>query len=372
MSDTKTEVRGSALDSFVKMRDEAPPAQMPMVVNQPADMMIHGAQEVAVRRDEERVLQRLRVLAAGMGEQYYYRFPVKNKKTGKTDYIEGPSVKLANDLCRVYGNCEVDCRAQDMGDSWLFHARFIDLETGYSLTRPFQARKSGSKLGGSDDERRLDSAFQIGASKAIRNVVLNALQSFSDFAFDEARNALVDRIAKEGIERWRERTAERIGNLVSLDRVEAAVGRKQSEWLAPDVSRIIAMGKAISDGMATVDETFPPLRSQEANTNAKQQIDNFVADPTKEVVDPKTGEVSTEAEVKAKRGECISKLMAFTTDPGLTDAERLALLESAKPIWIEATGDRAFVVQAAQIVARVINGDLKTEPAQKFLQQLRG
>ena len=33
------------------------------------------------------------------------------QKKGTTDYIEGPSIKMANDLARLYGNCDVDCRA---------------------------------------------------------------------------------------------------------------------------------------------------------------------------------------------------------------------------------------------------------------------
>ncbi|HMF27593.1 MAG TPA: hypothetical protein VKE42_02410, partial [Candidatus Cybelea sp.] len=31
------------------------------------------------------------------------------------------------------------------------------------------------------------------------------------------------------------------------------------DWLAPDIARIVAMIEAVNDGMATLDETFPPL-----------------------------------------------------------------------------------------------------------------
>ena len=77
-----------------------------------------------------------------------------------------------------------------MGDAWIIYARLMDLETGFAMTRPFQQRK-GQKAMKTDDARALDIALQIGVSKAIRNVVCNGLQTFADFAFEEARDALV-------------------------------------------------------------------------------------------------------------------------------------------------------------------------------------
>lgn len=269
--DTKEE-RRSALDEFAaSSKQELAPVQSRMMT---APMeVVHGAQAVAVKRDESAVLSKLKVLAAAAGEDWYYRYPVKNKAKGTTDWIEGPSIKLANDLSRIYGNCEVDCRAQDLGDHWLFHARFIDIETGYSLTRPFQQRKNASRMGG-DEDRRLDIAFQIGASKAIRNVVVNALQTFATFAFEEAKDALVTKIGKR-LEEYRTRTVERLSAKLDIKRVEAAIGRSAKEWLAPDIAKIIATMKAVEDGMATLDESFPPLTTESKSATAS--LDTYAA-----------------------------------------------------------------------------------------------
>jgi hypothetical protein len=259
------EDRRSALDEFAaSVKQEV--ATVPMTSALTSLEQVHGAQAVAVKRDESEVLKKLRVLASAAGDNWYYRFPVKNNQKGTTDWIEGPSIKLANDLARLYGNCEVDCRAQDIGDHWLFHARFIDIETGYSLTRPFQQRKGASKMGG-DADRRLDIAFQIGASKAIRNVVVNALQTFSDFAFEEAKGALVEKIGKN-LNGWRERVQERLAARLDIKRVEAVIGRTVGEWLAPDIAKVVATMKAVEDGMATLDEAFPPLGGDTKSTSA--------------------------------------------------------------------------------------------------------
>jgi hypothetical protein len=272
MTDTALdEDRTSALDRFASVPT---PTRNNSIVPQhfgsPADR-VFGAVDVAVQRDEARILQKLKALAAAAGDDWYYRFPVR-KKGGGQDWIEGASIKLANDVARIYGNCDVDCRAQDLGDSWLFYARFTDFETGYTLTRPFQQRKSQGSLK-TDSDRALDIAFQIGASKAIRNVVVNALQTFSDFAFSEARNSLVTKIG-QNLDGWRGRTVQGIANIpVDLVRVEAVIGRPAKDWLAPDIARIVAMMKSIADGMATVDETFPAPDKQVDTEQESEQAD---------------------------------------------------------------------------------------------------
>lgn len=252
--------RRSALDQFAAAPQQVVPAPSVAPMASPGDR-VFGAQQVAVYRDESRVLQKLAALGAAAGDDWFYRFPVKNKN-GQRSFIEGASIKLANDVARIYGNCEVDTRVIDLGSSWLIYARFTDFETGYALTRPFQQDKGASRLGGDDDARRRDIAFQIGVSKAIRNVVVNALQTYADFAFDAARNSLIEKIGKD-VAKWREKTLAGLANHgVDVQRVEFVIGRASGDWTAPDIAKIIAMMKAIADGMATLDETFPPKDKQ--------------------------------------------------------------------------------------------------------------
>jgi hypothetical protein len=261
-----TEDRGSSLlDAFARSepREQQNVANLP-VATSPLPERVVGAQKVAVYRDEQRVLEKIKVLASAAGSDWYYRFPVKTKGGGQ-DWIEGASIKLANDLARLWGNCEVDTRVTDLGDSWLIYARFFDLESGFTMTRPFQQRKGQRGMRGEGD-RMLDINLQIGASKAIRNVIVNSLQSIADFALDEARNALVDKIGKN-LNAYRARTLEGLGNKdIELPRVERVIGRAAKDWTAPDIARVIAMMRSISDGMTTVDETFPPLTASGTDT----------------------------------------------------------------------------------------------------------
>jgi len=391
MSDTGTrEERRSALDEFASVKtDNSAGAMVPAAMGAQPTNLVFGAQAVAVRRDERSVLAKVKTLAAAAGDDWYYRFPVKDNKTGKTSWIEGPSIKLANDIARLYGNCEVDCRAQDFGNVILYHARFVDLESGFALTRPFQQRKGASKLGGSDEGRREDITFQIGASKAIRNVVVNALQTFADFAFEEAKQALVDKIGRD-IERWRTRTTERISARVDLKRVEAVIGRTADKWLAPDIARVIAMGKAVDDGMATWDETFPPL-GQPAEVphdpDTGEVLDKFAdeADEKKQfdaagkpgveqtAAAPSSPPATSAAAAVADRPEIIDKMLKLASEK-LSDGDKLEGLDISQTGMLARyrSADHGFVKQACATAAKVVRGELTAADARKYLEGLVG
>lgn len=387
MSQTATrDERRNRLDEFANSSStdsaQAGGAMVPAMMGAQQSNLVFGAQAVAVHRDEARILQKVKVLAAAAGDDWYYRFPVKDNKTGRTSYIEGPSIKLANDIARLYGNCEVDCRAQDFGNVIMFHARFVDLETGYALTRPFQQRKGASRIGGSDEARREDITFQIGASKAIRNVVVNALQTFADFAFEEAKEALVDKIGKD-IEKWRTRTVERIGARVDIKRVEAVIGRLAKDWLAPDISRVIAMGKAADDGMATWDETFPPLappaedQAQADDASQKQALDNFANTAPDAAAPAKGGEVADAAEspphpasAADPRTQIIDTLLKLAEQdrPAEERIERLDL--GVNDLIDQHPKLNAFIKEAGKTAVKVVKGDQPVERARKYLETL--
>jgi len=222
-----------------------------------ADRVI-GAQPVAVMRDEAKILQKLTALAAAAGSDWFYRFPVR-KKDGGQDWIEGPSIKLANDVARIFGNDVIEVREIDVGDAFVFYARFTDIETGFSMERAYRQRKSQTSVKTKDADRQHDIVYQIGQSKAIRNVICNSLQIYADYAFDQAQNSLIDKIGKD-LAAWRTRTLEGLARIpVELPRVERVMGRSAKDWLAPHLAQVIAMMKSIADGMAMLDEVFPPF-----------------------------------------------------------------------------------------------------------------
>jgi hypothetical protein len=235
-----------------------------------------GAQPVAVYRDETKILQKLSAMAAAAGTDWFYRFPVKTKGGG-SDWIEGPSIKLANDVARIYGNNVNEIREIDVGDAWVFYARFTDIESGFSMERAYRQRKSQTSMKTKDQDRQLDISYQIGQSKAIRNVICNALQLFADYAFEHARNSLVEKIGKN-LEGYRNRTLQGLAAMpVELTRVERVIGRAARDWLAPNIAQIVAMMKSVADGMASIDEVFPQLETTSAAAPAAADATNSAA-----------------------------------------------------------------------------------------------
>jgi hypothetical protein len=235
-----------------------------------------GAQPVAVQRDEKAILAKLSALAAAAGSDWFYRFPVNNQD-GTKGYVEGPSIKLANSVARIYGNCINEVREIDVGDAWVFYARFTDVETGFSMERAYRQRKGQRSLKTKDADRQLDIAYQIGQSKAIRNCIVNALEIYCEFAFQEAMDSLVNKIGKD-LAGWRDRTIQGIRNMgIDVHRVDRVIGRPAKDWLAADVARVIAMMKSVADGMADVNETFPA--DQQVQTPQQQSPQTGAADP---------------------------------------------------------------------------------------------
>ncbi|SHG87292.1 hypothetical protein [Bradyrhizobium erythrophlei] len=272
----------------------------------PADR-VFGAQPMKIKRDPENIFKQIRIEAAAAGENFYYRFPVRAKikdpETGKetwgTDYIEGPTIKCANSVSRLFGNCDVDCRVLDVGSHWVFHARFMDLETGYSLTRPFQQRKNQGSVRG-DSGRQEDIAFQIGTSKAIRNVITNALELYTTFAWQEAKDAIIEKVGKK-LPFYKEKVAERLKELnIDISRVEAVRGRPLASWLATDVAKTIAELQAINDGMATADETFPPKETK-TDSETGEVLNNFASTTTEGAAATDDAETKTNAPAADKQ-----------------------------------------------------------------------
>jgi len=251
------------------------------------------ARRCEIERDEAKIMQTIKIRAAAAGEDWYYSYPVKNRRKGTTDTVEGPSIHCADSVARTYGNCEVSARVIDTGTSWLIYARFIDYQTGFNLLRPFQQSKGQASFGGKDAERSEQMALSMGVSKAERNVVCHALRDFTRFAHLEAKNNLVEKVGKNLVQ-FRTKVLARLEEMgVELKRVEHTQGRVAADWVAADVARVIGQIKAVSDGMSTAREMWaeivaeperkttdvpgePPARGRRPVRYRRQDRDDFL------------------------------------------------------------------------------------------------
>ena len=270
---------------------------------------IHTGYTTAVRvqvpRELVEVNRRIKDEALVGGESFYYGWGA-----GK-DQIEGPSIHLAMAAARCWGKCAVDLDdVQDLGDSWVFTAVFIDVETGFTLKRQFRQSKTSIVYGKHDEERKTDIRFQIGQSKAVRNVVVNAIPKHIiteavATAKKGVRKKIEDRIAalnkegKDGLAMAQDGCMDQLKRVgVTEEAVLRKLGRPTVKAITVE-DLIILMGDiaAISDGSDRADGLYPEAEGDKENaTNGV--MDHLGGD---EEEDDTETEVKTETEEKASK-----------------------------------------------------------------------
>lgn len=284
------------------------------------------AQPVIKDRNIPALMQTLKALAQAFGDSYIYSWDVNDKNSKRPDKkttIEGPTIQLANDLAREFGNCGLDIRLTDEGTHWTFYGRFIDLQTGYTLTRPFRQRKN-AMAGKYEDDRKLDMSFQAGASKCLRNVTVNALRNYVEFMMEEARRAVTDKIKKDPdfYQQAINRGLEKFG--VAQQSAETMIGRKRDEWTVRDIAKVFGVLKAIAEGLVDVSEAFPKDGPQtpepENNTETTASNGDGAAEAEGESGGKDSGKSPRASDSPEPAKETTEKKAAAKAEPAKTEA----------------------------------------------------
>lgn len=139
------------------------------------------------------VVDRMLTEAALMeSDDVFYAWEVKdrNAASGKK-IVEGLAIGAAMMMARNYGNNATGIdRVEELSSSLVLHARFTDFETNTYTERPFIVNKARVFAGGKyDQQRAVEMADQVGVSKALRNVIKNALPTWmQDQVINQAKN----------------------------------------------------------------------------------------------------------------------------------------------------------------------------------------
>ena len=247
-----------------------------------------AAVQIQEKRDlmivQERCLQEASIAC----DDFYYSW----EQGGKM--IEGVTIGGALAIARNWGNDAVVCRVEELPNSYIFHGDFIDLETGFNLSRPFrQNKQSPKKKSGADiytGDRGIDIIFQIGASKAIRNVVLNAVPKWlSNKVLAKAKEGVATKIKQMGKEKARQFITDKANAVkVEIENIEENYGLVTG-W---DVEKMVLIWgglKAIEDGMEKAEVVFPAKKKKE-----KKKEENKSPSESKDDEAPDDVGVSTE------------------------------------------------------------------------------
>lgn len=233
--------------------------------------------------------------AAIAGEEFYYSWTVKAK--GGPKLVEGLSVGGALAASRNWGNCAIPCKVEETDTHYIFTASFIDFETGFNLQRVFKQRKE-QNIGMKDTARADDITFQIGQSKAIRNVALNAMPSWlTKKMLDKAKEQVIAKISKMGIPVAQKKALEFFEKQgIGIGRVEKKMAKNYKHWTAEDLAIIQGAMSSLVNGQESAESLFPEI-SEEATVATNKNKDNL-----KQKIAEKQKAKAT-GETKAKKAE---------------------------------------------------------------------
>lgn len=265
------------------------PAPAPLSEGQPS-VTVHTdyvtARQVPKPRDIKAIMKQAIDIAELSGELFFYRWETSstNHKTGemKKNFVIGHSVKLTNEAVRLFGNCVVDQKpVVQTPSSWIFTTTFVDLETGFQRSRHFRMDKQWPVYGRMDRFRKDDIRFQIGQSKADRNVVLNSLpQIILERMLEAAINSVRKQIEFKIKNTYNGDIQKAIDEIlkafesyaVDQELIENKLGLKRDKW---DINTLVMLtgdvkalkgGNETKDTLYSLDETEDPHGGPKAET----------------------------------------------------------------------------------------------------------
>jgi hypothetical protein len=230
-------------------------------------------------------------------EGAFYAWDV-NSREGKK-HVEGPTIGLCMSIARNFGNCAVDLNIEELPTHYMFTPVFLDLETGFTFVRAYRQRK-GQNIGMRDRDRAEDITFQIGQSKAIRNVIKGGVpKAIIDNAIIYAKRIAASNLTPEQIEQKKTDMIAAFNNDfgVSIERLGEYMGDPDpSKWSIEKVIDLRSVYRSLKSGDLSVHEVFPEIEKPKKTEPPKEEAK---PEPTPE---PKA-EAKTEPKPKQKKVE---------------------------------------------------------------------
>jgi len=254
--DPKTAITESMTQNFGPPRPEEIYTSIPVQPLMQTKTRYSTAVSVVRPRSLRDVERRCIEEASIAGSDFYYSWA----QGGET--ISGLSVSAAQAMARNFGNCVVESTVAETPSAYIFSAAFIDLETGFNISRDFRQNKKSPKSKSGKDiytgDRGADIIFQIGQSKAIRNVILNAMPSWLvSKVHQKAKENISEKITRMGVKDATARILKKADSLrIPLANIEYHYGRSSS-WDVETLIKISSGIRAIENGYDDISSVFP-------------------------------------------------------------------------------------------------------------------
>lgn len=209
----------------------------------------------------------------GLADRAFFKFP-----RGGTS-VAGPSVHLARELARCFGNIQYgiqELRRDDLGHYSEMQAWAWDVQTNTRSSQTFVVPHKRDKKGGPEVITDLRDIYENNANQGSRRLREAIFSILPTWFTEEAKDICTDTMANGGGKTIPQRIADAVKAFdalgVKVDRLEAKIGAKSGDWTAQDLAGLSVSHSSIKQGTVSVDEEFPPIRVTAADvTPAKAE-----------------------------------------------------------------------------------------------------
>jgi len=227
-----------------------------------------------------------------LAKRCYYSIPFSNKDTDTKTMVEGPSIKLANVVSRLFKNMVVSGRIVEEDATRIkVEGLCYDLENNVLRTAPISVSKTYVAKGGKGvrffPADQLNRQVQSGISKGIRNAVFNVVPAWLvDQCFQYAKHLVLNPPAKQGA--VVESVQSRIQKARAIFKKDYKVtGAEMDTYIADNCDtmdenallvHLIGLDTALQEGTANADQVFGRTSSTNSGMPEEKPNDQPSAD----------------------------------------------------------------------------------------------
>jgi hypothetical protein len=256
--------------------------QATMVEQQRAIAEVQGAIVVAQQcpRDTDAAIEAMKESCGEpmLAERAFFRFPkgrVKNEETGKWEenFLIGPSVHLARELARLWGNLQYGIkelsRDDYAGESQML-AYAWDVQTNTRVETVFIVKHLRDKTVWVDKKKEkvqekltdLRDIYENNANAGARRVRECVFAILPPWFVEQAKEKCAETNTNGGGKPLPLRVSEAVERFAALgvrkEQLERKLGRKMGKWVGQDLAVLIVVYRSLVQSETTVEAEFPP------------------------------------------------------------------------------------------------------------------
>ncbi|GAA1977164.1 hypothetical protein [Kitasatospora viridis] len=193
-----------------------------------------------------------------LAERAFYRFP----RAGGA--VSGPSVHLARELARCWGNVQyglAELRRDDEAEQSEMQAFAWDVQTNARTSSTFIVPHKRDTKDGPKSLTDMRDIYENNANNGARRVREAIFAILPPWFVEEAKDLCAQTLKNGGGKPLPKRIADAImvfeGLGITAERIEQRLGRPSGKWTEHDVAQLTVTYKSLQRGEVTIEDEFP-------------------------------------------------------------------------------------------------------------------